>query len=220
MRVVMTSLGAMGDVEPFVALADELRHHGHETVFALPAHLLPNARRRGFDGIQLGSERLSELYQAATRAYEYGEASEEEALYYAALMEAAPQAFQDLAGLCSQSDLLISMSVMPLGRMIHELTGIPFISVQIQHPNDSIEIPAELNGFRAQLGLPPVEDPSLHGISPQMMLVAIAPELLPAGYNPPPHYHVTGFFLPEQEDWQPDPALAADRDHPGQYHAP
>lgn len=208
MRVVVASLGSMGDVQPFVALADELRRYGHQSVFALPAHLLPYARRRGFAGIQIGPDELSDVYQRATRAFEYGEASEEGERYYEALLAAAPQAFQDITALCAEADLLISSVIMPLGRMIHEVTGIPFISIQTYNPAEEIDMPAELNTFRAHLGLPPIQDPKMHGVSPRMLLVAISRELLPANINWPPHSHITGFFFPDEQDWQPDPALA------------
>src|SRR4051812_5552205 len=129
MRIVVATLGSLGDVQPFVALAVELRRHGHRCVFALPSHLLPYAQRHGFEARQLGPD-LREVFDQYQRYHSQGKLTDKHVMaYHQALLAAAPQAFRDLQAMCAEADLLISSEVMPLSYIVHELSGIPFVYV-------------------------------------------------------------------------------------------
>lgn len=215
MRIVFTTLGSVGDIRPLIALAHELRQHGHESVFALPPVLMPYAQQFGFEVIQLGPdlrEEFAEALRLATRR-QIGQGTMNR--YEHALLAALPQALQQLLGLCSSADLLISANVMPLGRFVHDMTGIPFVSVQLWYPLDmpTLDEPTAqshpLNQVRAQMGLPQLADPLVSSRSPQLELIAISCELLPPGLNWAEHQHVTGFWIVEDQSFEPDPALTA-----------
>jgi rhamnosyltransferase subunit B len=48
-RIVVTSLGSLGDLYPMMPVAQKLREHGHQLVFAVPAHLEPAVLAEGYD---------------------------------------------------------------------------------------------------------------------------------------------------------------------------
>src|SRR6185437_9942862 len=78
---------------------------------------------------------------------------------YAPLVSALPQMFNDLRAACRNCDVLISGRVQHAGHMIHELTGIPFVSVQIDYaggggrPSFQQATASLINPVRARLGL-------------------------------------------------------------------
>lgn len=217
MRIVLTSLGTIGDIRPFVALALELRRHGHEPIFALPSVLLAHAQQFGFDAIQLGPD-LRELHEAAMRHAARGERDESieaQVAFENAMLAALPQALQELLAVSASADLLIGADVMPLGLFVHDMTGLPYVSVQVWYPisfpalDESVAGQHPINLIRAQMGLPLLREPRINGTSPQLALIALSRELLPADLPLEPHQHITGSFFVEQEVWQPDADLQA-----------
>ena len=63
MRAVITSFGSTGDIVPFVALASELQHRGHNPVLALSPNLSDWAERYGLEFHPVGLD-LHEAQQA------------------------------------------------------------------------------------------------------------------------------------------------------------
>ena len=125
-----------------------------------------------------------------------------------------PQMFNELSHACRDADVLISGHLQVASRMIHELTEIPFASVQINHfggkqsPMFRQAIASVVNEFRAQYGLRPLSDPKYtDGNSPQLALYAMSRYFRPPSVGWPDHYHVTGFFFMDDESLEPDPAL-------------
>jgi UDP:flavonoid glycosyltransferase YjiC (YdhE family) len=216
MQIVLTCLGTTNDVQSLVALATELRRYGHQFVFALPSQLLPYAQRLGFEAVLLGPDLSGEFFHLHRLVTE-GQAGEEDWLSYnQVLLAAAPQALQQLFALCNEADLLISVYGMPLGRIVHDLTGIPFVSVRLCYL-ESVTVPDAQDGsaedysanlFRSQLGLSP-DSLEAHDYSPQLTLFALSHEFLSPGPDWPEHFYVPGFFFMDEEDWQPDPGLTA-----------
>lgn len=49
MKVAMLTYGSRGDVQPYVAVADQLRANGHTVVFATPVNLAATVRASGFE---------------------------------------------------------------------------------------------------------------------------------------------------------------------------
>jgi UDP:flavonoid glycosyltransferase YjiC (YdhE family) len=219
MRIIFTSFGSTGDVQPFLALATEMQRHGHEALFALPSNLLRYAQRLGFPTVQIGPD-LGDTQDKIIRAelqHQLGIGDDQRAALWQPYIAAMPLALEQLLALCAEADLLISTNGMPLGRIVHDLTGMPFVSVRQDFPVDGIMQPTDadlliasfLNPFRAQLGLAPLDDPAHAGHSPQLALFAVSQRMLQPQPDWPAHYHVTGSFFLDEPDWQPDPALAA-----------
>ncbi len=112
--------------------------------------------------------------------------------------------------------MLVSLPELPIGRMVHELTGIPFVSISIVYYAEPERggpleqyVASFINPFRQQLGLAPVNYPQTSdGTSPELALFAISRHIPRPEIEWQEHYHTTGFFfLDDDAAWQPDQAL-------------
>lgn len=216
MRAVLTNLGSLGNIQPFVALAHELRKHGHHPVLALAPTYAPYAAQLGFEFVPIGLDLdYAKLQRKDTEDALKGvdpiNTLKDSLTKLSAML---PQIFTELREGCRDADVLISGHLQSASRMLHELSGIPFVSVHTNHfggmqPAAYRHAAGEvINPFREQHGLAPLEDP-IHtdANSPQLALYAISRYLRTPDPNWPSHYHVTGFFFLEEKDWQPTPEL-------------
>ncbi|MCA1566112.1 MAG: glycosyltransferase [Acidobacteria bacterium] len=213
MRAVLTNFGSTGSVHPYLALAVELQRHGHQPIMALSPYFKPLAERLGLQFAAVGPD-LKELQQNINEAMmDMPESAGEISALFAPLAEALPQMFDDLRAACRDADVLISGPVQPAGRMVHEITSIPFVTVQNVHFSSGGTIAFQqatasiINPFRAQFGLPPLRDPLMDANSSQLVLYAMSRHVRKPLLEWPPHYHMTGYFFLDMEERQPDPAL-------------
>lgn len=222
MRIVLTSFGSTGDYEPFLALAVELQRHGHQPVLACVPEYRERAERFGIEFVPTGPPSLIEAVQDGIRADL--ETNESPCRRFEPFTPAAMiRMFNDLSRACRAADLLICSAQWPFGRMIHELTGIPFVSIQLEAFDDRFasenrerlaaweaQFADAINPFRVRMGLPPLQALlGADGDSPQLALYAVSRLLLDPARVPgwPAHRHVTGFFFPEASADAIDPAL-------------
>lgn len=221
MRIVFTNTGSVGDVQPLVVLAQALAARGHEAVFALNPFFREFIEKRGFgfhatgpmiDMVDLqqkvvnhwlSSDRTDIIVQATRKVYE------------PVMQKALPDIFADLRAVCRSADMLISGHIQPTAAMVHELTQIPFASVQVSHfggadiPLDVKSTSHPLNELRAQYQLPPVADPLREDAnSPQLALYAMSRHVRPPDPHWPSHYHAVGFFSEAPKPWTPPDDLA------------
>jgi sterol 3beta-glucosyltransferase len=214
-RIVITSIGSTGDVQPLLALADELRSAGHEIVFALPSMYKNRVQRLGFRFAEIGvGTGVDAWHKIFARQAEITDPIDQTRYFVEAIGPWMPQMFQELCDLCSDADVLISPAFHLAARMVHDATSIPFVSAHLS-PFGSKggkalrEVSAPLvNQYRQQVGLPPLDDPlGADSASPQLALFAVSRHVFrpPAGW--PSHYHLTGYWYFEEKNWQPDPEL-------------
>jgi sterol 3beta-glucosyltransferase len=218
MRALLTNIGSMGNIQPFMALAVELREHGHHPVLAFAPMYRNYVTQLGFEYVPIGFDLdYAKLQREDTEDALKGVNPLHTLKDSLSKLEAMlPQMFEELQEACRGVDVLISGHLQPASRMIHELMGIPFVSVHTNHfggmqPYAYRHATASIiNPFRARHRLPPVTDP-IHtdANSPQLALYAISRYVRPANPNWPPHYHVTGFFFLDEKDPIPDARLAA-----------
>jgi sterol 3beta-glucosyltransferase len=215
-RAVLTNLGSLGNIQPFAALANEFREHGHTPVLALAPTYASYAAQLGVEFIPIGLDldypklQRKDTEDALKGVDPINTLSDSLTRLDAML----PQMFLELRDVCRNADVLLSGHLQPSSRMLHELTGIPFVSVHTNHfggmqPAAYRQAAAAvINPFRAQHGLPPLEDP-IHtdANSPQLALYAISRYLRTPDPSWPSHYHVTGFFFLDEKQWQPPPEL-------------
>jgi UDP:flavonoid glycosyltransferase YjiC (YdhE family) len=109
---------------------------------------------------------------------------------------------------CRNADVLISGPAQPLGKIIHEITGIPFVSIQfsnfgggggtgIRHAGEVL-----VNSLRKKLGLPSITNPLTVGAnSDQLSLYAMSPQVFSKPAHWPKHVHITGFFFDIADHW-------------------
>jgi sterol 3beta-glucosyltransferase len=215
MRTVLTGFGSVGDMQPLLALAVELRRQGHSVEFALSPSLVGLAARLGFHASPIGPN-VHEIQRnfILSMAQEPVDLAAVRALL-AQFFEGFPQVFDDLCRACHDRDVLISAAGPPFGRMVHEVTGIPFVSLDYEYvdeaPGSLLEhqVAALLNPFRKQLGLPPVRYPmTIDDYSPELALFIASPHVYQRALSWAPHYQMTGFFFLDEEGWQPTDELA------------
>jgi sterol 3beta-glucosyltransferase len=205
MRVVITNFGTTGDFRPLLTLARELAAQGDTPVLAFPPFAESLVSQSGFDYCAIGPDlrflrdRVNQGWSESAGIYD---SSEQMLALLAPFRDAFDQIFSELKNACGNADVLISGPAQPMARMVHEVSGIPFVSIQVSHFGGSggpgLRQAGEqlINPFRQKLGLPPVNDPLTNGAnSPQLALYAMSAHLRPRPADWPAHYHLTGFLF-------------------------
>lgn len=161
MRIVLTNFGTTGDIQPFLALAVQLRDRGHEPVMAFSPQYGQFVTARHLSFVPIGPD-MRETQRHINQAWvTMPESTAQMEAILSPLTDLLPAAFAMLRDLCQDADVLISGPAQPAARMIHELTGIPFVSVQLSNfggagpPALQVASAALINPFRAEQGLPP-----------------------------------------------------------------
>lgn len=215
MKAVISTFGTRGDFEPFIALAQELTDHGHEVVFAIPDFAEPELQKTGFERKIIATEipdlrnEVNLVWSTQSDAYFSGTSALES---LSSLRKTFPQIVTALSEICSNASVLISGPAQPLARVVHDLSGIPFVSVHVSHFGGTggpalVDIGDKLiNGFRREAGLAPIRDPLTIGAnSPQLALYAMSSHVIRQPAEWPRHHSMTGFFYrPRYPQLEPD----------------
>jgi len=134
MRVVLATLGTLGDVHPFIALALGLQARGHVPVFAGAEAVRPIAARHGIefhpirpDGAQvLADTGMDEGAAARAVATDLGFVIDRVVLPY------AEATLADLKPVIAGADLVISSTFSILARIAAQAAGVPLASALLQ----------------------------------------------------------------------------------------
>src|SRR5262249_4230262 len=129
-RAVLTNFGSVGDLQPFLALAVEMRRHGHMPVLAFSPYFRSRVEGLGFDFVSIGPDLQNLQNQANVAMRETPDSDDRMREILGPLTAALPQAFSELSRACLKADVLVSGPGQPAARMVHETSGIPFVSVQ------------------------------------------------------------------------------------------
>jgi UDP:flavonoid glycosyltransferase YjiC (YdhE family) len=216
-RAIITNFGSAGDVHPYLALIMELKRRGHDVAFAFSPQFRSAIEQHGVEFIPIGPDFQQTQYDIITTAVSTPNidySAEKMRDLFIPLIAALPQMFRELKDACADADVLISGPLQPASRMIHELTGMPLVSIQEAHFGGGGTLEYQeattslVNPFRAQFGLPPLRHPLTHDAnSSQLALYAMSKHVMPAPPDWPPHYHMTGYFFFDDDSYQPDPDL-------------
>jgi len=208
MKCILTNFGTTGDLQPFLALATELCRRGHFPVLAFPRCMERRVRDFGFEFIALGPDSAhipQEINRILLTDTQASTSCERAADLLRPLFEALPESVSRLQEICRDADLLISGPAQPGARMVHELTGIAWVSVQLSHFGGGgmpglRQASAELiNPLRRTYGLPALSDPLTHDAnSPLLSLYAVSQHLRALPQDWPAYYKITGFFYLEE----------------------
>jgi sterol 3beta-glucosyltransferase len=211
-KIVLTNLGSVGDIQPLLALGDELRRHGHRPVLALAPLYRSRVIALGLEHVPLGPDLdYPEIDRQSVAALATGGDPLEILRESLELLDSMlPGMLDTTLELCRTADLVVAGHLQPAAQMAHELTQIPFASVQVNHfggrraPAERQALASVINRFRSRHGLAPLEDP-LHSDanSPQLALYAVSRHLGLATEGWPAHWHVTGFFFLDEREWEP-----------------
>ncbi|HXM50883.1 MAG TPA: glycosyltransferase [Pyrinomonadaceae bacterium] len=214
MRPVLTNFGTTGDIQPFLALGVEFKQHGHEPVLALSPYFGSRVKDLGLDFVAIGPDLQKVQSEIITAVVTRHIEVEELRRLFTPLSSALPQMYEELREVCLESDVLVSGPTQAAARIVHETTGIPFASIQLDHyggggrPAFQQASALLINPFRKKLGLSALRNPLMKDAnSAQLTLYAMSRHVIPRPRNWPVHYHMTGYFFLDSKDWRPDDAL-------------
>lgn len=221
MRCVLTNFGTTGDVLPFVALALELRRYGHHCTLAVPGCFRRIVEQYGleFSAVgPVGDSLQRQTNEALLSDTEIWNDPGRLTLLLQPLIDQLPDAISRLRSVCqvNRAELLVSGPAQPAARILHELIGIPWVSVHLSHfggcgsPALRQASAALINPIRLQLGLPPLSDPlTIDANSELLALYAVSKTIMPRPHHWPEQQHVVGFFFMDEAGWSANPKLGS-----------
>jgi UDP:flavonoid glycosyltransferase YjiC (YdhE family) len=215
MRIVLTSFGSTGDVQPFLALAVELRRCGHQPILACSPNFAVRAHEIGVEFAPIGPQLDSAVIRAViTQQSEMTSVTEQVSHFIRVIVPYIPRMFQELKEVCRDAHVLISSPYQPASRMVHDQSRCPFISVHLAPfatvgSKELRDVTAKpINAVRASEGLPPLSDPmGADSVSSILALYAVSRYILRPPVNWQSHQKITGFLFLDSEGWEPDPGL-------------
>jgi len=129
-RIVVTTFGSTGDLNPFIALGAALRSRGHDVVFAVEANFEPQLRLLGFPVRLLPGDQEQALAPFRHRIFNTDQPlTSLQLLVDHYILPALPAKVAELQAICQQVDLLISVAPQFAASIVAELLHIPWVSV-------------------------------------------------------------------------------------------
>jgi UDP:flavonoid glycosyltransferase YjiC (YdhE family) len=128
-RIVITSWGSYGDVNPYIGLALALRARGHAPVLAIPAYYHAAAEREGLECAAVGPEgdpgdtTLVPRIMDARKGPEF--------LLRDLLAPSVDRSYEQLRAAAHGADLLVTHPVTFAGPVLAEVTGMPWVSTAL-----------------------------------------------------------------------------------------
>ena len=127
MRIVITSWGSYGDVNPYLGLAHALRARGHVPVLAMPAYYRGVVEREGFQFAPIEPNADPALAPDLVRKV-MDSWRGAEVIYREILIPALAESFAALQALVTDADLLVSHPATLAAPIVAAETGIPWVS--------------------------------------------------------------------------------------------
>ena len=125
-RIVITSWGSYGDVNPYLGLALALRARGHSPVLAIPAYYRAAAEREGLEHAPVGPDVEPGDTTVVARIMDARTGTE--FLLRELLAPAVDRTYEQLRSAARGADLLVTHPVTFAGPVLAETTGMPWVS--------------------------------------------------------------------------------------------
>ena len=128
-RIVITSWGSYGDVNPYIGLALALRARGHTPVLAIPTYYRAGVEREGLEhapvgpDVEPGDTALVQRIMDARTGTEF--------LLRELLAPAVDDSYEQLRAAIRGADLLVTHPVTFAGPVLAEVTGMPWVSTAL-----------------------------------------------------------------------------------------
>ena len=106
MRIVITSFGSLGDLNPYVGLGRALKARGHDVILAMPGHYMPYAEAAGLRGHPVRPDIDPSQREVVRRVMDPFRGAEY--LIRDLLMPNVEDSYADLDALLADDDILIS----------------------------------------------------------------------------------------------------------------
>jgi sterol 3beta-glucosyltransferase len=165
MRIVLSTFGTRGDVQPFVALGHVLRARGHDVVMGAPMDHVAFARASGLTVMPIhGSSEGIFATPEGRRWIERGDTLALGRALYRSFRELADGVERDIAALTEGADIVVA-GVLPaaMSRTFAEARGVPFVLAHLAPGTPSSTFP--MANVDVPLGLPgPVNRATTQGM--------------------------------------------------------
>ena len=126
-KILIHTLGSSGDLNPFLALATELRERGHHIHFALSPLFAEKAEALGFSATIAGEDPQWDT-DMMRRMLEAHRTDPVRVIFEEALIPAIAPAVKSLEPLAREADLFISHTIQLAAPIVAERTGVPWVS--------------------------------------------------------------------------------------------
>ena len=129
-RIVVTTFGSTGDLNPFIALGLALRSHGHDVLFAVEANFQQQLSLLGFPVRVLTGDQEQALTPYSRQIFNSDQPlASLKILVEHYILPTLPAKVAELREMCLQADLLISVASQFAASIVADLLHIPWISV-------------------------------------------------------------------------------------------
>jgi UDP:flavonoid glycosyltransferase YjiC (YdhE family) len=129
-RIVVTTFGSTGDLNPFIALALALRSRGHDVVFAVEANFQQQVSELGFPVRLLTGDQEKALAPYGQQIFNNDQPlTSFKILLEHYILPTLPAKVAELRETCQQADLLISVAPQFASSIVAEQLHIPWVSV-------------------------------------------------------------------------------------------
>ena len=129
-RIVVTTFGSTGDLNPFIALGFALRARGHDVIFAVEANFEPQLNLLGFPVRLLTGDQEKALAPFRHQIFNTAQPlTSLQLLLDHYILPTLPEKVVELREICQQADLLISVAPQFAASIVAELLHLPLVSV-------------------------------------------------------------------------------------------
>ncbi|HKF38949.1 MAG TPA: glycosyltransferase [Ktedonobacteraceae bacterium] len=129
-RIVITTFGSTGDLNPFIALGLALRSNGHEAVFAVEANFEQQVSSLGFPVRLLTGDQAEALAPHNHQIFNSDQPlTSLKLLVDRYILPSLPAKIAELREICQEADLLIAVAPQFAASIVAEMLQIPWISV-------------------------------------------------------------------------------------------
>lgn len=134
MKIVLATLGSLGDLHPFIAIALRLKAHGHDVVLAANPDFHDNVTAEGLAFQPVGPSREELLHDLRMDVDELGRRVKADTIF---ILEAAcfpylRKMYDDVLPAIEGSSLVLTSTLMFSARLAAEKLGIPFMTLALQ----------------------------------------------------------------------------------------
>jgi rhamnosyltransferase subunit B len=131
-RIVLTTFGSLGDLHPYLAVAQGLLARGHETVIATTRHYQQRIEAAGiaFHAVRPGGPDLNAGQDTMRRIMDPRNGTQ--FVVRELLMPVLRESYEDVLAAAQGADLLVSHVLTYATRLVAEKTGIPWASIFLQ----------------------------------------------------------------------------------------
>ncbi|MBS1989273.1 MAG: glycosyltransferase [Cyanobacteria bacterium SZAS LIN-3] len=124
-RIVLATIGSLGDIHPMIAIGLALKGRGHEVVFATSAHYHGRLQKLGFIVTGLRPDSISPTDDdLLARVMDMQEGSGFLIRDY--IFPSINEMYEDLNALCAGADAVIVTELVYAGRLVAEVNNIPW----------------------------------------------------------------------------------------------